>query len=100
LEATDDELVARAAVDQAGAARLPGLASGRGEHERAHPVVLVSLGAARGQVRAGVLGDPLPLRVGGAVKVFGDGHIGGPFQVCDVWGVTGGLGVVSRPRVG
>jgi hypothetical protein len=41
-----DVLAARGAVDQAGAARRTGPASGRGEHEGGHAVVLVTFGAA------------------------------------------------------
>src|SRR5690606_30688488 len=70
--------VAGRAVDQAGAAWLTGPASGRGEHQRVHTVRLVSVDAAGGQVPPGVLGDPVPRRVGGAIEIVGGGHGGGP----------------------
>src|SRR5947209_3804582 len=79
LGSDDDELVPRGAVDEAGATWLAGPASGRGEHECVHAVRLVSLGSARGQILTDVLSDPVPLRVGGAVEIIGDGHVGGPF---------------------
>src|SRR5216110_716217 len=85
LGGDDDEVVPRGAVDQAGATWLAGPASGRGEHECVHAVRLVSLGSARGQIRAGVLSDPVPLRVGGAVEIIGDGQGGGPFWCGWYW---------------
>src|SRR6266478_1731163 len=54
-------VVPRGAVDHAGAAWLAGPASCRGEHEGVHAVALMTFGAARGQIRAGVLGEPVPL---------------------------------------
>jgi hypothetical protein len=43
----------------------------------------MTFGAARGEIRAGVLGDPVPLRVGGAIEVLGDGHGGCPSGTWD-----------------